>query len=801
MKVSYNWLKELVDLPVGPDALADKLLHLGMEAASITKLGPQFTGVVVGEVRTKEKHPNADRLSLCTVFDGSAEVGVVCGAPNVAAGQRIAFAKVGAVLPGDFVIKKAKIRGAASEGMICSTKELGLPSDGVDGIMVLPSGAPVGTDFASTLGPSDAVLDVEIGPNRPDCLSHVGLARELAVHFGLPLKAPAAAAFPELGPAPLPVDVSDAEGCRRYTGRLVTGVKVGPSPEWLKKRLLDLGLRSINAAVDVTNLLLMENGQPLHVFDADKLAGGRLTVRRAAAGERLKGLDGKEHELTPEDLVIADAAGPVAVAGVVGGVPTGVTEATKNVFIECARFHPGRVRRTAKRLAARTDSSVRFERGVDPAAQAAAAKRAAGLLLELCGGTAGPLSDTAPAAPARPTVRVSAAQVNALLGTRYPAPAVEDVLKRLAADARPDGDGLSVTAPSWRLDLNIAPDYAEEVGRHLGFASIPEEAAPARLPVPVSLPVPALSETLSQAMAGLGFQEACCYDFLSEPELDRLFGASASLDRLDRGVTRDDLARLLNPLSADWAALRPTLLGGLLRSAVLNQNRGASGGRLFEAGRVYTKAGASVCEGARLSALWWGADRAHWKRSAAAPDVHEARGLAAALLRGRALEERPGAATDGVFHPKASVTLCVGGKTVGRLGELHPELLRRWELRGAACALELDLDALAAAPAPAPRYAAVSPFPGAERDLSLLVPADLEFGRLDSAFKALKLEALSRLELVDVFKGAGVPEGKVSWTVRLSLSLPDRTLSDAELQTAAQRAAEAAATLGASLRS
>lgn len=800
MKISYNWLKELVDLPVGPDALADKLLHLGMEAASIEKSGPQFTGVVIGEVRTKEKHPNADRLSLCKVFDGTGEAAVVCGAPNVAAGQRVAFAKVGAVLPGDFVIKKAKIRGAASEGMICSAKELGLPSDGVDGIMVLPPGPPAGTDFASTLGPSDAVLDVEVGPNRPDCLSHLGLARELAVHFGTDLKAPDAPGVPETGPAPLPVDVLDAEGCPRYTGRLITGVKVGPSPAWVKERLERLGLRSINAAVDVTNLLLMENGQPLHVFDADKLAGGRILVRRAKPGETLKGLDGKDHSLTDADLVIADADAPVAVAGVVGGAPTGVTEATTNVFVECARFHPGRVRRTAKRLAARTDSSVRFERGVDPAAQAAAARRAAALILELCGGNAGPLSDTAGASAARPPVRVSAADVNALLGTAHPAEKVRALLTGLAAEAQDDGDALLLAAPTWRLDLNLKEDYAEEVGRHLGYAAIPEEAAPARLPVPVTLPVPSLSERLSEALAGLGFQEAYNYDFLSEPELDRLFGTSASLDRLDRGVTRDDLARLLNPLSEDWAALRPTLLGGLLRSAVLNQNRGAAGGRLFEAGRVYAKAGASVLEGARLSALWWGSDRPHWKRPAVLPDVHEALGLAGALLRGRAPETRPGAATDGVFHPKASATLAVGGKVVGRLGELHPDLVRRWDLRGPACALELDLDALAAAPAPAARFSPVSAFPGAERDLSLLVPADLAFGRLDASVRALGLAALSRLELVDVFTGKGVPDGKTSWTVRLSFSLLDRTLSDAELQAATRKVTEAAAALGASLR-
>lgn len=790
MKVSYNWLKELVALPVAPEALAEKLLHLGMEAAALTKLGPQFTGVVVGEVRTKDKHPNADRLSVCTVFDGKSEVPVVCGAPNVAAGQRVAFATVGAALPGDFKIKKSKIRGAVSEGMICSTKELGLPDDGVDGIMVLPADAPLGADYASLLGPGDTVLDVEIGPNRPDCLSHLGLARELAIHFGLPLAAPAAGAPAEAGPAAFPVAVEDPEGCPRYTGRLVAGVTVGPSPDWLKRRLEALGLRPINAAVDATNLLLMENGQPLHVFDADLLSGRRLDVRRARAGESLAGLDGKKHALTPDDLVIADAAGPVAVAGVVGGVPTGVTEKTKNVFIECARFHPGRVRRTAKRLAARTDSSVRFERGVDPAAQADAARRAAALIVELCGGTAGPLLDTAPAAPARPTVRASAARVNALLGTDHPAAAVDGLLRRVAAEARADGDGWLLTAPSWRHDLNCAPDYAEEVGRHLGFAAIPERAAPARLPVPTDLPVPSLQEELSDALVGLGFQEAMNYDFLSERELG-LLGVDPA---------RPDLARLLNPLSEDWAALRPSLFGGLLRSAVLNQNRGASGGRLFEAGRVFAREGLGVREGTRLAALWWGSERRHWKRAAPALDVHEARGLAAALLRGRALAEEPGAGADGLFHPKAAVTLRAGKAAVGRLGELHPELLRRWDLRGPALALELDLDLLAAAPGPALRHAPVSPFPSVGRDLSFIAPAEAPFGALATALANVNLALLARVELIDVYAGANLPPGRQSLTVRLEFSKLDGTLTETDIEGALARLKAAAKTAGFEVR-
>lgn len=782
MRFSHNWLSELAPGLPAPEALAERLLLLGLEVSGLERTGPAFTGVVVGEVLTKEKHPNADRLSVCTVSDGAATHAVVCGAPNVAAGQRVAFARVGAQLPGGLKIKKSKIRGSVSEGMICSTDELGLPDDGVDGIMVLSADAALGRDFAATLGPGDAFLEVEVTPNRPDCLSHLGLARELAVHFGLAVRVPEAPAFAEDGPAPLPVEGAAGAPCPRYTGRLVAGVKVAPSPAAWKSRLEACGLRPINNVVDATNLLLLERGQPVHAFDADKLAGGRLSVRDAKAGETLKALDGKVYELTPEDLVIADDSGPVAIAGVIGGEPTGVTEGTTNVFLECARFAPGRVRRTARRLGIRTDSSYRFERGVDPTAQPEAARRLAALVLEAAGGTAGPLLDTAPAAAAPAVIAASAAALNAILGTSYPEGDVLAVLARLSAT--PLGTPPAVTVPSWRLDLAAPEDLAEEVARHLGYDKIPEAAGPATLPVPADLPVPSLAERLADVLAGLGFQEAFCYDFLSEKELERLFGPAGVIDRLDRRARPEDLARLLNPLSDDWAALRPTLLGGLLRSAVLNQNRGAGGGRLFETGRVYSKAGEGVAEGTRLAVLWWGPwpERAHWRRAPASPDVHEAAGLAEALLRPRALTLSAGALGDGLFHPKASAGLSTGGRSVGRLGELHPDALRRWELRGPAVALELDLEALAAAMAPACRFAPVSAFPSVERDLSLLVDEGAPFAAVRDALRPVA--NLERLELIDVFRGKDVPAGKVSWTVRLSFSSLEKTLDDAAISAA-----------------
>lgn len=796
MKVSYAWLSELVPGLPPAEILAERLLHLGLEASSIQRTGPDFTGVVIGEVQTKEKHPNADRLSLCSVFDGTASYPVVCGAPNVAVGQRVAFAKVGARLPGDFRIKSSKIRGAVSEGMICSAKELGLPTAGPDGILVLAADAPIGRDFAATLGPGDTLMEVEVGPNRPDCLSHIGLARELAVHFGTQITPPPSPAFAQAAGPAAQVLALDHAACPRYTGRIIEAVKVGPSPDWLKRRLEALGLRSINNAVDATNYLLQENGQPLHVFDADKLSGSRLEVREALPGERLKALDGKEYALAQEDLVIADTAGPVALAGVIGGEPTGVTESTTRIFIECARFHPGRVRRAARRLGLRTDSSVRFERGLDPAGQAQHADRAAALIIQLCGGTAGPLTDTAHTAPPRLLITTSAAEINGMLGTSHPAEAVANILRRLSSDLREDGEMLSFLPPSWRLDLSIPEDLAEEAARHLGYDKIPEEAAPARLPIPVDLPVPALTERLSDALAGFGFQEAMNYDFLSENELGYLFGGPSPLDMLDGAATSETLARLLNPLSEDWAAMRPTLLGGLLRNTTLNQNRGAAGVRLFESGRVFRTEGGRVHESARLAGVWWGQERKHWKRPSAAPDIHETIGLLDALLRGRSLIKRPGAAGDTLFHPKASLTLLAGSRVVGRLGELHPDTLRRWGLTGTACAFELNLDALVAAPTAALRYAPASPFPAVERDLSVFVGEASEFGALSSAIEKLGLEPLSRLELVDVFSA----DGKTSWTLRLTFSRPERTLTDEEVQAAMNRVIAAAAAIGAAPR-
>ncbi|MFH1726379.1 MAG: phenylalanine--tRNA ligase subunit beta [Elusimicrobiota bacterium] len=817
MKISYSWLKDFIPLEIPPEELAEHLLLIGFEVEDITRIGPDFTGVVVGEVLTVEKHPNADRLSLCEVSVGDRKFAVVCGAPNVAAGQRVPLAPVGAKLRGGLKVKKAKIRGAVSQGMICSAKELGLAEEThINGIHVLPQDCALGADFRSVAGEADAVLDVDITPNRPDCLSHLGLARELCVYFDLPLTPLKAAPFDEGGPESLPIFVSDPAECPRYQGRLIEDVRIAPSPSWLAKRLEAVGLRPINNIADITNYVLFESGQPLHAFDADLLKGGRIDVRSARAGEKIRALDGKEYALSTENLVIADAERTVAVAGVIGGEATGVTQATRRVFLECAYFRPGRVRRSARLLGVRTDSSYRFERGADIGGIPAAAARAASLIVSLAGGAAGAPADTNPSPPERSLIRVSARRVNEILGADYPAGRVEGVLDRLSARCERSPDGLAVAPPSYRHDLTTEWDLAEEAARHLGYGAIPYETSPVRIPEPETLPLNDCAGLLRGRLGGLGFWEACNYDFVSEAELERFLGRAAG---------RDDHPRLLNPISEEWAVLRPSLLIGLLRNAALNFNRGAAGLRLFEIGRVYAKQGAGIDERTRAAGIMAGAYpvRAHWKRGGEAPDFFDIKGMVETALRGYRVGWRASSAPDGVFHPRMHLELLLDDphgkqppRVCGRAGLLHPDLVKRWDLApkgvpglGTApagrsrevAAFELDAGLLSGADVRAAGFRPFSAFPTSGRDLSVVVGENLAFEAVAACVRRLDLAELRRLELIDVFTGDSVEPGKKSLTLRITFSRADRTLRDAEIQAAVDRILSALrAECGAALR-
>ncbi|HEX4047365.1 MAG TPA: phenylalanine--tRNA ligase subunit beta [Elusimicrobiota bacterium] len=778
MKISSNWLKEHIELGLSVPELSAALLKLGFEIAGVQHLGPTFTGVVVGKVLAKDKHPNADKLAVCVVDDGAKQWNVVCGAPNVAAGQTIAFARIGAVLPGNFKIEGRKLRGVESQGMICSRAELGLPKD-VDGIWVMGEGPALGTDVGSLLGPADDVLEVEITSNRPDCLSHRGLARELAAALNISIK-PVSASLIESLSKSISVSVEDAAACPFYGARLIEGVKVGDSPAWLKTRLESIGLRPVNNIVDITNFVLHDVGQPLHAFDADRLSGGKIIVRRAQAGEKFLALDHKEYVLPEGLLVIADDDKPVALAGVMGGEPSSVTAATTRVVLEGAYFAPSEVRRSSQKTRLRSDSSYRFERGADPEAALAAASRAAALILQLAGGAAAKATEAAaPRAPRAP-IKTSATRINAILGTAFTGDEILGALKKIAAEFSGDESSFTFVPTTWRHDLTTGNDLAEEVGRFLGYERVPYRLAPLSPRAPTITPAAAASRRARARLCALGLDEAYNYDLLSEKSLSAARLSPENLPRVD------------NPLSEDWAVLRPSLLPGLLKNAQHNLSRGADAVRLFELGKAYSQKEGAVSEHWRAAGILSGPVLdARWQ-AARAPRAGfpDAKAAVEALLSGLGAVTwaKPGEdaagrwVCDPLFHPSNSLRALLDGKAVATVGWLHPRAARAFDLdREGAVLFEANLETIASLPAPRTRFREFSPLPVSRRDLALVVDKALPYGKIEAAVRACAVAELQDVLLFDVYEGKNLPEGKKSLAIRLTFGLPDRTLTDAEV--------------------
>lgn len=798
MKISYSWLREHVELQLPAEELAKHLLALGFEVASIEKKGPAFRGVVTAKILEVAKHPNADRLRLCTVDDGSAQkLTVVCGAPNVAVGQTVPLARVGAELPGGRKLTPAKIRGVESQGMLCSGAELGLGSDHA-GILVLGEDTPVGQDFAQRLGPGDDILEVEITPNRPDVLSHRGLARELAAYFGLRLKPVSTLPLPAPSGDCPPISVDAPQACTRYVGRALTGVKIAPSPGWLAAKLESVGLRPINNVVDVTNFMLMDIGQPMHAFDLAKLAGPEIRVRMAKPGESIKALDNKEYKLSEQLLVIADKDKPVAIAGVMGGLDSSVTDKTTSILLESAHFAAPAIRKASQALRLKSDSSYRYERGTDPGVVEAASERAAALLAQLTGGkvSAGRTAGRAPEAAA--PIRVTAARVNEILGAEFPAPAIERALEAIAAKLEKKGEELVFTPPTHRGDLATPWDLAEEAARLLGYDNIPSKAAPIPLRAARLTPSEALAEKTRARLASLGLMEAYNYDFVSAKLVERC--------RLETS----GLARMANPLSDDWTFLRPSLLIGLLNNAAVNLNHGAGAVKLFELGKQYRLAGKEVEERAHAAGILLGpAGEPSWV-PARSPEAgfHDVKGLVEDLLAGipglkwttlrDATAKLP---SDAFFHPSESLRVEGPRGPLGAVGLLHPTLARAWDLEGRAVGLfDLDLEQLVELESPRARFQPYSPFPVSRRDLSLLVDKTLPYARLADAARKGGGEFLHNVQLADVFAGKGLPPGKHSLLLRLTFGSMERTLTDAEVNAAVDGALAALKALGAELR-
>jgi phenylalanyl-tRNA synthetase beta chain len=797
MKVSYNWLKEHLPLELSATELAGHLLKIGFEVAGHERLGPTFTGVVVGKVVSKDKHPNADKLSVCVVDDGATKRTVVCGAPNVDAGQTVAYARPGAVLPGNFKIEGRKLRGVESQGMICSRSELGLPKD-VDGIWIMGEGPALGTDVGSLLGPADDILEVEVTTNRPDCLSHRGLARELAAYFRKELK-PLGGGMVESAKLSFPVTVEDGEACPFYGGRLIEGVTVGESPAWLKAKLEAIGLRPINSVVDITNYVLHDIGQPLHAFDADKLAGAKIIVRRSKAGEKLLALDHKTYDLPEGLLVIADGEKPVALAGVMGGEESAVTTATKRVILEGAFFNPVEARKSSQKTRLRSDSSYRFERGTDPEAPRAAADRAAGLILQIAGGAAARPFEVAAPRPAHKPIQASVGKINQVLGGEF---ADLAVMQALGAIGVINGNGVefTYTAPSWRHDLMTANDLAEEVGRFLGYDNIPYRMAPMSAKAARLTPVETESRRVRTRLTALGLWEAYNYDLVSEKTL------------LACRLTAEGQPRVAQPLSEDWAVMRSSLIPGLLKNAQHNLSRGADAVRFFEVGKSYAIRGKEVDETWRVAGILLGPVLdARWQ-TARAPraSFYDGKAVVEDLLEKAGpiawvkLDDPKAGKTpsDPLFHPTNSLRATINGSPVATVGWLHPRVARAHDLeREGAIVFDANLDWLAGREIPPARYEEFSALPVSRRDLALVLDKGTPYARLQAVIRDCLVPELQDTSLFDVYEGKGVPEGKTSLAIRLTFGRFDRTLTDAEVSAAVEKIVAALAKeLGASLR-
>ncbi len=809
MKVTLNWLKQYVDFNWSPEELTERLTMLGLEVEGVQKLGGEFEGIVVAQVITRDKHPNADKLSVCRVNDGKGERQIVCGAQNFKAGDKVPLILPGASLPmksGDkepFTIKVGKIRGVESHGMMCSPAELGLP-DQVDGLLILREDASVGQPFAEYLGRagSDVIYDLEVTPNRPDLNSVIGIAREIAALTGNPLRIPSTGIAPGpeaiVGAAPgttidnyVAVRIEEAELCGRYTARVVNGVKVGPSPDWLRSTLEKVGIRSINNVVDVTNFVMLETGQPLHAFDYHLIAKGAngkptIVVRRAAAGEKFKTLDNQERTLTNEMLLIADEQKGIALAGVMGGANTEICDDTKDVLIESAYFTPTNIRRTSKGLGLRSESSYRFERGCDIGIADYASQRAAQLILQTAGGNLAPgVVDAHPKAIVPKQITLRFAKTDELLGIAI---APEQQCKFLtslglieSANRTPQSTTFSV--PTFRVDLKREVDLIEEIARLVGVDKIPSTAPRGAVG---SHPFDAVYDQIADVrrlLSGLGLNEAQGQTLIGD--------AAAKLT-----VPAETLVMLENPLSSDMNALRPSLLPGLLDSLRHNVSRKNYDVALFEIGRVFVHANGQAKEerrvaialtGLRAPAFWSGDDRD------AKFDAMDLKGLVEDLLEHfglRGIQFGKRSEPSALFLESAGITL--GGKLpLGELGQLLPTLAKKYDLRDAVFLAELRLDELFARRNATKSFKPLPQFPASRRDVAMLVPEATTHDAVLATVKQAKPANLESVELFDVFRGKNVPEGQKSLAYAFTYRAADKTLTDNDVNAAHAKVIEA----------
>lgn len=809
MKVSLQWLSEYVALPPLAE-LVEKLTMAGLEVEGVHRPGAALSGVVVAQILESSPHPNADKLSVTRVDAGEGQpLQVVCGAKNYRVGDKVPLAREGTTLPGGTQISRASLRGVESRGMLCSRKELAIEGES-SGLFILDAALKVGTPIAQALGLDDTVLELNVTPNRPDALSHLGIAREISALTGAPVKRPKVS-IPAGGVDKAAfVRIDEPERCPRYACRRIDNVRMGSSPDWLRRRLEACGVRSINAVVDVTNYVLLEVGQPLHAFDFDDVRGGQIVVRRAKDKEKLRTLDGQERQLHEDDLAICDAERPLALAGVMGGESSEVKEKTQRILLECATFQPSGIRRTAKRHGLHTEASHRFERGTDIDGVPWALDRAAALIAELSGGQVQKeAGDAYPRPQARRTVKLRAGRAEKLLGMPMPEPRIREILEALGF-TRGEGGGKDASVwqvPSERVDVEREEDLIEEVARIHGYGHIPASLPQGQSDVPLPAPLHVAQARVQAALSGAGFNEVVNYSFVA-PEA-HAWAATGPLSEM--GKPRR-LIHVDNPLSAEQSVMRQTLFTGLLQNLSHNLRHRVESVRLYEIGRGYFP-DADGAQGRRpparepllLSFVLWGKREG---RTWASPDVpvdfFDAKGAVQVLLSALSIEgavfEKESARAP--FHPGACARVLLGGQELGVVGQIHPSAAKALDVPPATFLGELDGQRLFSSAQLVPEYRAISRFPAVFRDIALVVDAGMQSDEVRKIVLEVGGELLEDARIFDVYVGKPLPEGKKNLAYALTYRAKDRTLTDEEVSQAHGRiGTEVNARLGGNVRS
>ena len=783
MKFSEAWLREWVDPTITTGQLADQLSMAGLEVDSVEPAAAKFEGVVVGHVLTREQHPDADKLSVCSVDIGAGEPSqIVCGAKNVAAGMKVPVAVLGATLPGDFKIKRAKLRGVESFGMICSASELGL-AESSDGILALPMDAPVGSDIRSYLALDDQCIDVDLTPDRADCLSVAGIAREVGVLNRVAVRAPDVVPVAAVIDTAFPVEVAASAACPRYLCRIVRGIDAAAStPDWMVEKLRRSGLRAISPVVDVTNYVMLELGQPMHGFDLAKLDGG-IRVRMANEGETLTLLNDSNVTLRADTLVIADHAKALAVAGIMGGAASGVGAETRDVLLESAFFAPLAIAGKARSYGLHTDSSHRFERGVDYALQRHAMERATALLIDIVGGEPGPITEVASAddLPAAASIALRRTRVKRLLGVDIDDASIADILERLGMRIVPDAEGWQVSAPSNRFDIAIEADLVEEIGRVYGYANIPANLSSAPVSAAVRAEAEFSLEVAKQLLAHRGYQEVITYSFVS--------AEAAAL--LTPGV---DSITLANPISADMSVMRGSIWPGLIQTLKYNLARQQSRVRVFESGLTFVRHAGQITQLPKLAGLAFGSVAVEqWGVTTRGVDFHDVKGDVESLLRQVAnpADFRFVADTHPVLHPGQSARIVRGDVTVGWLGLLHPVVQKGADVPAGVYLFELDLGPLRHGRIPT--FRPLSKFPAIRRDFALLVDRDLPYQAVLECVKETAPAIVKDVQLFDVYSGENIDSSLKSLALSLILQESSHTLTDSDVEQATAVVLEALA--------